>query len=268
MRGYKAAKKQRVSVFKFVRVSLLLIILVNVIVSTYVTQPRINDWSNPVWVYIYPIFGDNNEATQSYVDSIGKNHFVAMQSFFEAEANRHGREIGQPVFLQVTDPSYEQPPQLPNSSNPLLIAWWSLRMRIWSWMTERSYDRAKPDIQIFVIYHDPSRIQFLERSVGVQKGSVGVVNAFADRSMKGKNQVVITHELLHTLGATDKYEPGSNQPIYPDGIADPSRKPLYPQAKAEIMAGRTPLSPTDAIMPRSLKEVVIGTVTATEIGMY
>lgn len=256
------------SVFKFVRVSVLLIVLAQVILSTYVTQPRITDWSNPVWVYIYPIIGDSNEATQEYVDAIDDQHFSQIEAFFEAEANRHGREIGQPIFLQVTEPSHEHPPDLPESSNPLTIAWWSLRMRIWSWIVERSYDRAKPDVQIFVIYHDPFSVQLLERSVGVQKGRVGIVNAYARRAMKGQNQVVITHELLHTLGATDKYEPGSNQPVYPDGLANPNRKPLYPQSKAEIMGGRTPLSPTQAVMPRSLKDVVIGTLTATEIGMY
>lgn len=256
------------SIFKIVRVSLLLIILANVLISTYVTQPKITDWSNPVWVYIYPIIGDNNDATQQFVDSIDENHYVAMEQFLKAESNRHGREIGNPIFLQITEPSHEHPPNLPENANPLNVAWWSLRMRIWSWITERQYERAKPDVQIFVIYHDPSRIQLLERSIGVQKGRVGIVNAFARRGMKGQNQVVITHELLHTLGATDKYEPGTNQPIYPDGIAEPNRKPLYPQSKAEIMGGRMALSPMDAVMPKSLKGVVIGNLTATEIGMY
>jgi len=256
------------SVFRIVRVSLLLILLAHVIMSTYVTQPRITDWSNPVWVYIYPIIGDNNRATQDFVEAIGENHYSGMESFFKSEANRHGREIGSPIFLQVTEPSHEHPPSLPASANPLNIAWWSLRMRVWSWRAERQYDRAKPDVQIFVIYHDPSQVQMLERSVGVQKGRVGIVNAFARRAMKGQNQVVITHELLHTLGATDKYEPGTNQPIYPDGLANPDQKPLYPQSKAEIMGGRTALSPADAVMPRSLRDVVIGLKTATEIGMY
>ncbi len=256
------------SIFKIVRVSLLMIILANVILSTYVTHPKITDWSNPVWVYIYPIIGDNNDATINYLDTLDKDHFADIERFLEAEANRHGREIGQPVFIQVTEPSHEHPPKLPYYENPLTIAWWSLRMRVWGWMVERSHDRAAPDVKIFVIYHDPSRAQVLERSVGIQKGLVGIVHAFGRRSMKGQNQVVITHELLHTLGATDKYEPGSNQPVYPDGLANPNRKPLYPQTKAEIMAGRTALSPIHAVMPRSLNDVVIGVKTATEIGMY
>ena len=177
------------SIFKIVRVSLLLIILANVLISTYVTQPKITDWSNPVWVYIYPIIGDNNDATQQFVDSIDENHYVAMEQFLKAESNRHGREIGNPIFLQITEPSHEHPPNLPENANPLNVAWWSLRMRIWSWITERQYERAKPDVQIFVIYHDPSRIQLLERSIGVQKGRVGIVNAFARRGMKGDSDV-------------------------------------------------------------------------------
>ena len=77
----------------------------------------------------------------------------------------------------------------------------------------------------------------------MQKGLIGVVHAFAQRQMAGTNNIVITHELLHTLGATDKYEPGSGAPLFPIGFADPSQKPLYPQEAAEIMAGRRALSP-------------------------
>jgi hypothetical protein len=40
---------------------------------------------------------------------------------------------------------------------------------------------------------------------------------------------------------------------------------LLPQAYAEIMAGRVPLSRTDADMPGSLNEALIGNKTAREI---
>jgi hypothetical protein len=48
-------------------------------------------------------------------------------------------------------------------------------------------------------------------------------------------------------------------------LADPDQKPLYPQTRAEIMAGRRALSETDAEIPDSLKDVVIGPLTAQEI---
>src|SRR6202050_4843903 len=77
---------------------------------------------------------------------------------------------------------------------------------------------------------------------GRQKALVGIVHAFAQRDMAGRNDIVIAHELLHTVGASDKYDLGSDAPLYPIGFADRDRQPLFPQAEAEIMAGRRALS--------------------------
>ncbi len=92
-----------------------------------------------------------------------------------------------------------------------------------------------------------------------------MVNAFASRAQQGSNNVVIAHELLHTFGASDKYDAATNMPSFPDGFAEPDANPRYPQRMAEIMAGRIPISPTFAETPRSLDEVVIGAATAREI---
>jgi hypothetical protein len=83
--------------------------------------------------------------------------------------------------------------------------------------------------------------------------------------MHGENCIVIAHELLHTLGATDKYDPADGKPVFPVGFAEPDRHPLYPQPFAEIMAGRRMVSESLWEMPSSLDEVTIGETTATEI---
>ena len=76
----------------------------------------------------------------------------------------------------------------------------------------------------------------------------------------------MAHELLHTLRATDKYSFATNTPSFPDGYAAPEARPLLPQTKAELMAGRIPLDAQRAEMPSDLKQVVIGAATAREIG--
>ena len=83
--------------------------------------------------------------------------------------------------------------------------------------------------------------------------------------MTGSNAVVIAHELLHTVGASDKYDLATGAPLFPNGYADPQQQPLYPQAKTEIMAGRRPLSAGEAEMPRNLRHVIVGPATALEI---
>jgi hypothetical protein len=122
-----------------------------------------------------------------------------------------------------------------------------------------------PQIRIFVRYHDPAFTQSVPHSVGLQKGLVGVVHGFADPTMRGSNNVVIAHEILHTLGASDKYDPATLAPLYPIGYAEPDRTPRFPQPFAEVMAGRRAESATEFIMPASLDEVIVGQATAMEI---
>jgi hypothetical protein len=83
--------------------------------------------------------------------------------------------------------------------------------------------------------------------------------------MAGSNNIVIAHELMHTFGATDKYDFGTGLPLYPNGYAEPDREPRYPQPKAELMAGRRALTPSAAEMPVSLQAVVVGPATADEV---
>jgi hypothetical protein len=141
---------------------------------------------------------------------------------------------------------------------------WSLKLRYWAWRNDTHRGPA-PHVRLFVSFHDPAQRPRLPHSTGLQKGLLGVVHAFAQQDMSGSNEVVIVHELLHTLGATDKYDRASNQPLYPDGYAEPHAKPLHPQVRAEIMAGRIPLSESRLSMPEGMRDVVIGPATAREI---
>jgi hypothetical protein len=118
---------------------------------------------------------------------------------------------------------------------------------------------------MFVLYHDPATLERAPDSHGLQKGLLGIVHAFADPAMTGSNNIVIAHEFLHTVGASDKYDLGSGAPLFPSGFADRDRTPLYPQDRAEIMAGRRALTVSEWEMPRTLREVVVGPETALEI---
>lgn len=137
-------------------------------------------------------------------------------------------------------------------------------MRFWAWSIKREHGPPS-DIQLFVLYHDPEDSPTLDHSLGLQKGLLGVVHAFASRRQQGGNHTVIAHELLHTVGATDKYDLSNQQPVYPVGYAEPDKDPIYPQEFAEIMAGRIPKSEATAEQPRNLSYVVIGEQTALEI---
>ena len=147
----------------------------------------------------------------------------------------------------------------------LSTAWWSLRLRYWAWH-ESGHAGEPEDIRVFVLYHDPARTPSVPHSLGLTKGLIGVGYAFATPEMNGANAVVLAHEALHTLGATDKYDARNDAPIYPDGYGDPRQLPLFPQRNAELMAGRRILAPDRWEQVSDLGQVVLGPVTATEIG--
>ena len=138
----------------------------------------------------------------------------------------------------------------------------SLKMRYYAW---REGGGTPARVRVFVLYHDPARNPVVPHSLGLQKGLVGVVYAFAADDMTGANAIVIAHEVLHTLGAADRYDLASGLPRYPDGYAQPDRQPRYPQPQAEIMAGQRALSASESEMPESLEDVVVGSATAREI---
>ena len=84
-------------------------------------------------------------------------------------------------------------------------------------------DGPSGDIVVFAVFHEPADGAALDRSTALHKGLIAVAHLFADQTARATNQIVLAHELLHTLRATDKYSPTSNAPLYPDGYAAPKR---------------------------------------------
>jgi hypothetical protein len=112
------------------------------------------------------------------------------------------------------------------------------------------------------VYYDPDEHCVLAHSIGLQQGFLGVVNGFGGEKYDGRNNVVLAQEMLHILGASGRYDPRTNQALFPEGFAQPGRSPRYPQ----VQAGRIPQSATKSKMPNSLKQIVIGRTSAVEIG--
>jgi hypothetical protein len=250
---------------KTVRIAILLFILFMVAVGSWLTQLRSTDWNNSLWVKIYPINADGSEASDSYIAGLAVDAFEGIEEFLAREVRRYGHALERPVRIELGQPVSEQPPAVDDAGSMLDIALWSLRMRWWVAGVAGEQDRIDPDVRIFVRYHSPQRTLALDNSVGLQKGMFGIVNAYSSRRHQGRNNVVIAHEFLHTLGATDKYDPVTAMPLAPHGFAEPDRSPLYPQTQAELMGGRIPVSSDTAEVPVSLRHVIIGPLTAREI---
>ena len=251
--------------FKALRVLILLLIFATVAQTAWQARSRASTWQNTLYVGVYPILADDSPATRRYVEGLNKDSFAAIDKFFAEEARRYQQSVWQPVSVALAAPQTVLPP-LPAARPGMLDAVsWSLRMRWWAWRHDKIAG-PKPAVRLFVLFHDPLRNPRVAHSVGLEAGMIGLVNAFAAPEMSGPNNVIIAHELLHTLGARDKYDTATNLPQFPDGYAEPARQPLLPQEFAEIMGGRIPVSKIQADIPYSLAQTLVGPATAAEIG--
>jgi hypothetical protein len=252
--------------FRYLRIAILLTVLVVVAGNKWLTGSRLSSWEKPVWISIYPVLVDPGADIRRYAESLDANSFKDLGIFLKQQASRYGHRLETPVIIQVARPLSTLPPVIPTENSGLNIALWSLKMRWWSWRNGDQDGLAPDDVRMFVLYQKGNPNAPLERSVGIKNGSYGVVNAVASRQMAARNRIIIVHELLHILGASDKYDLHTGQPIAPDGLANPAQSPLYPQKHAEIMGGRIATSANRWRHPVNLSSCVIGAGTAAEIG--
>ncbi len=253
-------------IFRYFRYLVLLLILVFVVVHEIRVKDRVTSWDQTLQVQIFAINGDGSNATGKYIRALKLDSFSSIERFVNKEAKRYGIPI-HAIKINYGGELESGPPQPPRQPDALSNIFWSLHFR--GWALYQSYHASKEalDINLFISYYDISTTKSLRHSVGLQRGLIGLINGFASKTYNGSNNLVIVHELMHTMGATDKYDK-SNLPIHPGGFADPYQQPLFPQHLAEVMGGRIPVSASRARIPQKLGQVLVGAYTAAEIGWY
>lgn len=221
------------------------------------------NWNQTLDVTVFPINGDGHLSTDRYIQSLTDKDMGIINRWGEREAKRYNLDLPKPFDVKVGQQITNRPPGFPDNANAVDVLIWGLRFRYWAW-------RNTPDggsltrVRMFVVYQAGDDNRALQHSLGLQKGLIGLVYAYSLDEQTAQNNIVIAHELLHTVGAIDKYD-GGGGPMHPIGFANPERIPLYPQRNAEIMAGQIPTSPGRSYMAESLRSVIVNPYTATEI---
>ncbi len=251
--------------FKTLRFLVLLMLLAGAAIYTQGQRFATQGWYKPLQVVIFPINADGYTATEKYIKQLKTKDFIAIDEFIARESEKYDVISSTPTVTRLgsTIDAFPPVPPAPGSST-LSIILWSLRLRWWTFTNTPDDVSNKERVRIFALYQQGREGVPLKHSLGLQKGLVGIVHVYALQEQTEQNNIVIAHELLHTVGATDKYGPNGH-PMHPDGYAQPNQAPLHPQHRAEIMAGRIPLSSNKWKMAESLKSVVVGPQTAQEI---
>ena len=246
-----------------IRIVILLFVLATVAQQSLLKDgaPR---WNKTLYVTLYPINADGSSASASSIAALDNTQFEEIESYFNQQASRYQLALNKPFALRVGAEVKSLPP-VPAPASMWSTMLWSLKFR--NWVYRNSPATIVPaDVRLYVLFYDPATHSVLKHSTALSKGRIGQVNVFASKAYRQQNNVVIAHELLHTVAATDKYDLTNNLPLYPQGYAEPDRQPLYPQTSAELMAGRTPVTEHQAVIPESLLQTLVGQLTAQEIG--
>lgn len=252
--------------FRRIRILLLLGVLILTLGLTSLERFMVREWKAPLDVAIYPINGDGSRDAADYIRALQVADFNEINAFLVRETHRYGLRQHIAMTLRLEPEMKASPPAPPKDRNVLKTIAWSLQLRWWAYQHSGQMWPQLGKIRIYVLYHEAESGKALEHSLGLQKGLIGVVHAFADPRQTEQNNIVIAHEMLHTLGATDKYGP-DGRPVYPIGYAEPDLPQGVRRHEAEIMAGRIALPDGRNLMPDSLAQCVIGATTAHEINL-
>lgn len=246
------------------RIAILLLILAVVAQQAWLAKADL-EWKRGLHVALYPINADGSASVSEYLRGLQRADFDAVTAYFAEAAEPYHLGLHRPLELHLGAQVYAIPPAPPTDKNYFTTIVWSLQFRMFAWHHRPKVD-AKPDIRLYLLYYDPATHPQLSHSTALSKGRIGRVNLFGANAYNKQNLVILAHELLHTLNATDKYDLSNSLPIHPAGFAEADKTPRYPQDFAELMAGRIPITATTAKIPASLEHTLIGKLTAAEIG--
>lgn len=252
--------------FRRFRIFILLGVLAASIGLTWMEQTMVRAWRAPLDVAIIPINGDGSEQAAETIRALQVSDFDDIGAFLARETARYGVKQQQAMQVTLLPELKAHPPAPSRERSALETVWWSMQLRGWVYRQSGQWLPQLGKVKLFVLFHAPQDGVALEHSLGLQKGLIGVVHVFADPRQAGQNNIVIAHELLHTLGATDKYD-AEGRPVYPQGYAAADLPQQMPRHAAEIMAGRYVNAAGRLVMADSLEQCEIGAQTAHEINV-
>ncbi len=261
--------KRKSRAFFFVRVAILLGVLAVVIMyaaqDTYRRKHR-NDWDHTLEIALVVL--ERGSVDPKAIARM-RERLPALEARLTEELHNRRPEAPPPFHFSFFGPvSVDAPPALAQSEEV------STRVREMyeQWRTFDAIDgRAEVharafDSRVYVTVRRPASKE-LQRVEGAseENGRIATVEVELAEETADLALIVSAHELLHTVGASDKYDALGRTAI-PEGLCDPDAKPLYPQKRAEIMARNRMVAVGKEEIPTKLDQLGVGPVTAREIG--
>ena len=261
-----AALRARAKSRKRLRILALLVVLVCVCLYAYRDyrgRASRNNWDHTLEIAI--VLVDDGTVDRVAVEML-KNRTQALADRLTLEAHRYAPDVPTPFHFTVKGPvlgAKAPPPPAARGFFSNMQYTWDLSKYTGAIDALATMDPDVYDSRIYVSLRNGNRGNAIE-GASQPNGRVGTVDVELDRTMIDTALFVVAHELFHTLGATDKYD-DKGHCLIPDGLAEPDRSPLYPQAFAELMARNRAVGLGEENIPVSLDELAVGLKTAQEI---
>src|SRR5688500_2141652 len=151
--------------WRALRIAVLLFILASVAQAAWLARSRTVEWRTSLRVVVYPIAADASAVTARYIAELNEATFESIEEFFRREGAQHGLALRTPVDMILAPRIAAAPPAPPFGGTTPAIAWWSLKVRYWVWWND-THRGPRPDVRVFVSYHDPALRPRLAHSTG------------------------------------------------------------------------------------------------------
>ena len=257
--------------FYYARVSVLSLVLIGVLAYAARDHRRRSarrEWQQPLQVALVLLADGELEPTAL---ARLQAHVEPLEQQLEDQFARYGgsfRPIRFQQFGPVPEPS--PPPVAPDPPSLWQDLTLSLSLRAYARRCDRAAgvrDNANDfDGKIYLRLSEPhnARLSLVE-GLGEDGGRVAVTSLELREDSADFGLFVVAHELLHLLGASDRYGPDGLAEL-PDGLGEPGLVPLFPQRSVEVMARGRVIEPGVEEPPSQLAELRVGAKTAAEIG--
>jgi hypothetical protein len=250
--------------------SILLIVLF-IAAQVYYRDHRKLDWDRTYNVALVQVVKGNKNDTARALSPVGKELIQqSLEKWFENEAKRVYKSNIKPFRFELLGPVFNEqtPPVLPTEKDGFWTRYKQTSAFISYFSDQLTQTGVKVDqfdikLYLYIYPSDTSLGYEKQHSVGTTRGRFGVVFLPIGKQSAGRTTCLIAHEILHTVGASDKYD-DNHLTIFPDGYFAPDKR--YPQEFAEIMALAIPTQNGKEKDADSLEISRIGEKTSLEIG--
>ena len=93
MKRSTASPPPKPTLWRNVRIAILLRVLAIAAYSTWYDRFSTTRWTSTLWVGIFPIDADGNPGTEQWLARLSPGDVAAIETFLNSEAHRHGVSV-------------------------------------------------------------------------------------------------------------------------------------------------------------------------------